>query len=141
MCQRLFFVISISHFANILGVFLSCGNKLQDFCSIKFNTFLLKCIFREIYSPFQHFAALNSRGILIFEFLRHLIPATFYLKVTKVVPRLSRHFLLENFSSFKVSDESKCQNLCHCLRHYCKLTSFEHISHLVLVFLLLTLSR
>ena len=54
--------------------FLTCGNKLQDFCSIKY-------ILRRIFLPFQQFATLNSRDILIVEFLWYLIHVAFSLKV------------------------------------------------------------
>ena len=61
---------------------------------------------RNIYSDFARlrlFATLNSRDILIFIFLRHLIPATFCLKVAKNFSRFSQNFLSVTFSSFEVS--------------------------------------
>ena len=56
--------------------------NVNDFCSIKFNSFF-KSNFREIFSSFQYLAISIFRDILIFGFLRHFIPAIFYLKVTK----------------------------------------------------------
>ena len=54
--------------------FSTCGNKLQDFCSIKY-------ILRRIFFPCRQFATLNSRDILIVEFSWYLIHVAFPLKV------------------------------------------------------------
>ena len=92
--EKHFFLAPILHFHSptfvliffLFFVFSICGNKLQDFCSIKY-------IFLQIFLPFQQFVTLNSLDILILEFSWNLIPVTFPLKVAKTFSQLSRHFL------------------------------------------------
>ena len=54
-----------------------------------------KQFFLESESP-----TLNSRDILILEFLWHLIPVTFCIKVAKKFSQLSRQFLFASIASF-----------------------------------------
>ena len=62
---------------------------------------LIPLTFREIFSLFQQFETLTSCNILIFGFSRHLVLATFCLKVRKQISQLSPHFLLTTFSLYK----------------------------------------
>ena len=86
-CQRFFFALSMANFCLQFWftVFPSCGNTLQDFYSIK-------CIFKRIFLSFQECTTSNSRDILIFEFLWHLIQVIFRSKVAKFHSWLSQHF-------------------------------------------------
>ena len=86
----LFCTFTLLHLFSFLFFFffLIYGNKLQDFCSIKY-------IFREIFLSFQHPAVRD------FKFPRHFNPRIFVkfnscdlpLKVAKTFSLHSRHFL------------------------------------------------